>query len=112
MGVRDNLIRLKFCQCLLLIGSIGNMSSNSRITHSKGPVDDVSLPPCTRSRKETNTEAGKKESMTQHNAEGQTSWLGNSVEQTSPFARPGSRAGASPVPAIMTEVPGHLTAHS
>ena len=30
--------------CLLLIGSHGNMSLNSKITHSKGPSDAMSLP--------------------------------------------------------------------
>ena len=30
--------------CLLLIGSHGNMSPDSKITHSKGPSDAVSLP--------------------------------------------------------------------
>ena len=30
--------------CLLLIGSHGNMSPDSKITHSKGPSNAVSLP--------------------------------------------------------------------
>ena len=30
--------------CLLLIGSHGNMSLDSKITHSKGPSGAVSLP--------------------------------------------------------------------
>ena len=53
---------------LLLIGSNGNMSSNSRLTHSKGPSDGTSLPPHTRRRKDA-------ESMTtqiQHQADGQS----------------------------------------
>ena len=37
--------------------------------------------------------------------DGQDDQLGNTVEQASPFARPGSRAGASTVPANATEVP-------
>ena len=82
------------------------MSSNGRITRSKGPADGVSLPPITRPKKGTNTEAETKKSMaTQHQADGQGDQLGNTVEQTSPFARPGSRAGASTVPANTTEVP-------
>ena len=42
---------------------------------------------------------------TQHQADGQGDQLGNTVEQASPFARPGSRAGASTAPANTTEVP-------
>ena len=48
---------------------------------------------------------------TQHQADGQGDQLGNTVEQTSPFAKPGSRAGASTVPTSTTEVPRHLAAH-
>ena len=82
------------------------MSSNGRITCSKGPADGVSLPPITRPKKSTNTEAETEKSMvTQHQADGQGDQLGNTVEQTSPFARPGSRAGASTAPANTTEVP-------
>ena len=82
------------------------MSSNGRITHSKGPADSVSLPPIMRPKKGTNTEAETKKSMAiQHQADGQGDQLGNTVEQASPFARPGSRAGASTVPANATEVP-------
>ena len=82
------------------------MSSNGRITCSKGPADGVSLPPITRPKKDTNTEAETEKSMaTQHQADGQGDQLGNTVEQISPFARPGSRAGASTVLANTTEVP-------
>ena len=82
------------------------MSSNSRITRSKGPADGVSLPPITRPKKGTNTEAETKKSMaTQHQADGQSDQLGNTVEQASPFARPGSRAGASTAPTNTTDVP-------
>ena len=82
------------------------MSSNSRITCSKGPADCVSLPPITRPKKGTNTEAETEKSMaTQHQADGQGDQLGNTIEQASPFARPGLRAGASTVPANATEVP-------
>ena len=82
------------------------MSSNGRITCSKGPADGVSLPPITRPKKNTNTEAETEKSMAiQHQADGQGDQLGNTVEQASPFARPGLRAGASTVPANATEVP-------
>ena len=82
------------------------MSSNGRIMHSKGPADGMSLPPITRPKKGTNTEAETENSMaTQHQADGQGDQLGNTVEQTFPFARPGSRAGASTAPANTTEVP-------
>ena len=82
------------------------MSSNGRITHSKGPADVVSLPPITRPKKGTNTEAETEKSMTtQHQADGQGDQRGNTVGQASPFARPGSRAGASTAPANTTEVP-------
>ena len=82
------------------------MSSNGRITRSKGPADGVSLPPITRPKKGTNTEVETEKSMaTQHQADGQGDQLGNTVEQTSPFARPGSRASASTAPANTTAVP-------
>ena len=82
------------------------MSSNGRITCSKGPADGVSLPPITRPKKGTNTEAETEKSMTtQHQADGQGDQLGNTVGQASPFARPGLRAGASTAPANTTEVP-------
>ena len=82
------------------------MSSNSGITCSKGSADDVSLPPHTRPRKHTHTEADYKENMaTQHQADGQGDQLGNTAGYTSPFGRPGSRVGASIVPASTTEVP-------
>ena len=82
------------------------MSSNGRITCSKGPADGVSLPPTTRPKKGTNTEAETEKSMaTQHQANGQGDQLGNTAEQASPFARPGSRAVASTAPADATEMP-------
>ena len=82
------------------------MSSSGRITRSKGPADGVSLPPITRPKKGTNTEAETEKSMTtQHQADGQGDQLGNTVEQVSPFARPGLRAGASTASANTTEVP-------
>ena len=82
------------------------MSSNGRVTCSKGPADGVSLPPITRTKKGTNTEAETGKSMTtQHQADGQGDQLGNTVGQASPFARPGLRAGASTVPANMADMP-------
>ena len=88
------------------------MSSDGRITRSKGPADGVSFPPITRPKKGTNTEAETEKSMaTQHQVDGQGDQLGKTVEQTSPFARPGSRAGASTAPTNTTEVPRHLAAH-
>ena len=42
---------------------------------------------------------------TQHQVDGQGDQLDNTVEQASPFVRPGSRAGASTVPTNATEVP-------
>ena len=53
------------------------------------PADGVSLPPITRPKKGTNTEAETEKSMaTQHQADGQGDQLGNTIEQASPFARP------------------------
>ena len=81
------------------------MSSNGRIACSKGSADGVSLPPIMRPKKGTNTEAETRKSMaTQHQADGQDDQLGDTVEQASPFARPGSRAGASTAPTNATEV--------
>ena len=82
------------------------MSSNGRITRSKVPADGVSLPPITRPKKGTNTEAETGKCITtQHQADGQDDQLGNTVGQASPFARPGLRAGASTAPANTTDVP-------
>ena len=73
------------------------MSSNSRMTRSKGPTEEVSLPP-TRMRKDVSTvNEGK------HKAQGQVQANVQSQQQTadtpSLFARPGSRAGTSTMPA-------------
>ena len=81
------------------------MSSNSRITRSKGPSDDMSLPPYTRPRKDTNTKADNTESMpipTQQQTAGDqlNSTVGHSL-----FERPGSWAGASTAPATPTGTP-------
>ena len=61
----------------------------------------------TRPRKDTNTKADNTGSMptpAQQQAEGAGDQL-NSTVGHSPFARPGSRAGASTVPATPTEMP-------
>ena len=78
------------------------MSSNSRITRSKGPSDGTSLPPYTRPRKDASTKADNTESL-QPSTQQQTACdrLNRTVGH-SPFARPGSRAGASTVPATPT----------
>ena len=81
------------------------MSSNSRITRSKGPSDGMSLPPYTRPRKDTNAKADNTESiMTPTQQQTASDQLNNTVGH-SPFARPGSQAGASTVPATPTGMP-------
>ena len=83
------------------------MSSNSRITCSKGPSDGVSLPCYTRPRKDTDTEAENTGSMSTpvtQQAEGPGDQLNGTVGY-SPFARPGSWAGASTAPTTPTEMP-------
>ena len=75
------------------------MSSDSRITRSKGPSDGTSLPPYTRPRKDTSTKADNAGSL-QPSTQQQTACDQlNSTVSHSLFARPGSRAGASTVPA-------------
>ena len=74
------------------------MSSNSRMTRSKGPVEELSLPP-TRIRKDVSTaNEGEKE-----NAQGQVQAnernQPTTADMPSPFARPGSRAGTCTTPA-------------
>ena len=94
---------------LLLIGSGIKMSSNSRITCSKGPSDGTSLPPYTRPRKDTSTKADNAGSL-QSSTQQQTACDQlNSVVSHSPFARPGSRAGASTAPATPTGMPSAST---
>ena len=90
-----------------MIGSDSKMSSNSRITHSKGPSDGTSLTLYTRQRKDTNTKADNTGSMStpaQQQAEGAGVQL-NSTVGHSPFVRPGSWVGASAAPATPTEMP-------
>ena len=81
------------------------MSSNSRITCSKGPSDGTSLPSYTRPRKDTNTKADNSGSMTTPTQQQTACDQLNSTVGHSPFARPGSRAGASTAPATPTEMP-------
>ena len=81
--------------------------ANSVITRSKGPSDGMLLPLYTRPRKDTNTKADNTGSMStpaQQQAEGAGDQLNCTVGH-SPFARPGSRAGASTAPATLMEVP-------
>ena len=90
-----------------MIGSDSKMSSNSRITCSKGPSDGTSLPPYARPRKDTDTKAENTGSMSTpatQRAEGPGDQL-NGTAGHSPFARPGSWAGASTAPATPTEMP-------
>ena len=81
------------------------MSSNSRITHSKGPSDSTSLPPYTRPRKDTSTKADNTGSMTALTQQQTACDQLNSTVGHSLFARPGSRAGASTAPATPTGMP-------
>ena len=90
------------------------MSSDGRITCSKGPADGVSLPPITRPKKGTNTEAETEKSMaTQHQADGQGDQLGNTVEQTSPLHLLDQVQGQVPAQRlpIQQRCPWHLAAH-
>ena len=81
------------------------MSSNSRITCSKGPSDGRSLPPYARPRKDTNTKADSTGSMTAlTQLQTACDQLNNTVGH-SPFARLGSQAGASTAPATPTGMP-------
>ena len=81
------------------------MSSNGRITHSKGPSNGTLLSPYTRPRKDMNTKADDTESMTAPNQQQTACDHLNSTVGHSPFARPGSWAGASTAPATPTGMP-------
>ena len=85
------------------------MSSNSRITCSKGPSDGMSLPPYTRPRKDTNTKADNTESMMAPTQQQTACDQLNSTVGHSPVARPGSQAGASMAPATPTGMPSAFT---
>ena len=81
------------------------MSSNSRIARSKGPSDGTSLPPYTRPRKDTSTKADNAESLLSSTQQQRVCDQLNSTVSHSPFARPGSQAGASTAPATLTGMP-------
>ena len=81
------------------------MSSNSRITCSKGPSDGTWLSPYTRPRKDTNTKVDNTGSMTAPTQQQTACEQLNSTVGHSPFARPGSWVGASTAPATPTGTP-------
>ena len=85
------------------------MSSNSRITCSKGPCDGTSLPPYTRPRKDTSTKADNAGSLQPLTQQQTMCDQLNSMVSHSPFARPGSWAGASTAPAKPTRMPSAST---
>ena len=73
------------------------MSSNSRMTRSKGPAEEVSLLP-TRMRKNVSTmNEGKDKAQGQVQADVQSQQP--TADTPLPFAQPGSRAGTSTMPA-------------
>ena len=69
------------------------------MTHSKGPVEELSLPP-TRMRKDVPTANEGKEDAPEVQANVQSQQ--RTADTPSPFARPGSRAGTSTTPASET----------
>ena len=73
------------------------MSSNSRMTRSKGPAEELSLPP-TRMRKDVST-ANEGEENAQGQVQTNVPSQQRIVDMPSPFARPGSRAGTCTTPA-------------
>ena len=81
------------------------MSSNSRITRSKGPSDGTSLPPYTRLRKDTSTKADNAESLLSSTQQQTACDPLNTMVSHSPFARPGSWAGASTEATTPTGMP-------
>ena len=85
------------------------MPSNSRITRSKGPSDGTSLRPYTRPRKDTNTKVDNTESMMAPTQQQTVCDPLNSTVGHSPFARPGSWAGASTALATPTGMPSAST---
>ena len=73
------------------------MSSDSRMTRSKGPAEELSLPP-TRMRKDVST-ANEGEENAQGQVQANVQSQQRTVDMPSPFARPGSRAGTCTTPA-------------
>ena len=72
------------------------MSSNSRMTRSKGPAEELSLPP-TRMRKDVST-ANEGEENAQGQVQANVQSQQRTVDMPSPFAQPGSRAGTCTTP--------------
>ena len=81
------------------------MSSNSRITHSKGSLDSTSLPPYTRPRKDMNAKADNTESMMTLTQQQTASDQLNNTVGHSPFARLSLWAGASTMPTSAAQPP-------
>ena len=81
------------------------MSSNSRITRSKGLSDGTSLPPHTRPRKDMSTKADSTESMMTPTQQQTASDQLNNTVGHSPFARPSSWAGTSTMHANASQPP-------
>ena len=73
------------------------MSSNSRMTRSKGPAEEYSLPP-TRVRKDVST-ANEGEENAQGQVQAKERNQPTMADMPSPFAHPGSRAGTCTTPA-------------
>ena len=73
------------------------MSSNSRMTRSKGLAEEVSLPP-TRMRKDVST-ANEGKNKAQGHVHAKVQSQQRTADTPLPFARPGSRAGTSTTPA-------------
>ena len=73
------------------------MSSNSRMTRSKGPAEELSLPP-TRMRKDVST-ANEGEENAQGQVQANEQNQPTTADMPLPFARPGSRAGTCTTPA-------------
>ena len=71
------------------------MSSNSRMTRSKGPAEELSLPP-TRMRKDVSTANEGKENAPEVQANVQSQQ--RTADTPSPFARPGSWADTRTTP--------------
>ena len=67
------------------------------MTHSKGPTEELSLPP-TRMRKDVST-ANDREENAQGQVQANVPSQQRTVDMPSPFARPGSRAGTCTTPA-------------
>ena len=67
------------------------------MTRSKGPAEELSLPP-TRMRKDVST-ANEEEKYTQGQVQANVASQQRTVDMQSPFARPGSRAGTCTMPA-------------